>query len=363
MKILQIGPYPPPFGGWAYHIKLLKDYMLEKGLCNDVLNLGTNNRKIKSREYIDVQNGLDFAWKNIVYNSRGYSIYFHVDGGPIKGLILNLVSEILALLFGRRITVNFHAGIYQKCFEEGRWFRRFLAKLVLGLAKQIICNSEPVKKRIVSLGISADKIHPIAAFSHQYMNFSDTMKPGQSSFFESHGPILITYLFYRKEYTVDMLLKLVDLLKGVYPDIGLVIVGGMRDSEEHNNHRLTQEEIQRMDLSEHIYLDSGLNHDNYLTLVKNSDIFVRTPKSDGVSASVLEALSLCVPVVASENGTRPDNTITFAEGDENDLCSKIKYVLENKEAIRQTLKKFEVVDTLKEELDVLLSKGNRHNAW
>ena len=43
--------------------------------------------------------------------------------------------------------------------------------------------------------------------------------------------------------------------------------------------------------------------------------FCRTPIRDGISSSVLEALALKVPVVASENHRRPESTITYNHED------------------------------------------------
>jgi glycosyltransferase involved in cell wall biosynthesis len=60
-----------------------------------------------------------------------------------------------------------------------------------------------------------------------------------------------------------------------------------------------------------------------LTLLERSSVFVRTPACDGVSASVLESLALGIPVLASQNGHRPANVMTYREGDAADLCAKL----------------------------------------
>src|SRR5580693_5815926 len=58
VKILQIGNYPPPACGWAVQTKLLKQEIRRRGHACDVLNIN-ESRKIKSAEYVDVQNGFD----------------------------------------------------------------------------------------------------------------------------------------------------------------------------------------------------------------------------------------------------------------------------------------------------------------
>ena len=59
MKILQIGPCPPPFGGWAIHIKYFSEFINKEGVKNSILDIGSN-RKIKGRGYEDTQNSIDF---------------------------------------------------------------------------------------------------------------------------------------------------------------------------------------------------------------------------------------------------------------------------------------------------------------
>src|SRR5262249_9562332 len=65
--------------------------------------------------------------------------------------------------------------------------------------------------------------------------------------------------------------------------------------------------------------------------------YVRTPACDGVSASVLESLALGIPVIASENGTRPPGVITYSEDDAAQLCDRMLRLMQNREAVREEL--------------------------
>lgn len=61
---------------------------------------------------------------------------------------------------------------------------------------------------------------------------------------------------------------------------------------------------------------------------------MRSPACDGVAASVLEALGLGIPVVASENGRRPAGVITYRDGDAADMSAKMVYIMENYDVVR-----------------------------
>ena len=99
-------------------------------------------------------------------------------------------------------------------------------------------------------------------------------------------------------------------------DMGVVLIGGDAHSEALNAM------IAREGLKEFVYRAGDLSHDQFMTVVSQAHFFVRTPQKDGVSSSVLEALSLRIPVIASENGTRPSGVITFQAGDAADLPSQ-----------------------------------------
>ena len=81
------------------------------------------------------------------------------------------------------------------------------------------------------------------------------------------------------------------------------------------------------------------DHDAFLTLMTRSAIFWRTPACDGVSASVLESLTLGTPVVASENGRRPTGVVTYRETDVADMTAKLSHVVAHLEEIKASLKR------------------------
>ena len=80
---------------------------------------------------------------------------------------------------------------------------------------------------------------------------------------------------------------------------------------------------------------------------------MRTPTTDGVASSVLEAMALGVPVVAAENGTRPPGVITFAPGNPDDLAAKIEYTLDHHTAIVESAPRPQIRDTLADEVRAL----------
>ena len=81
--------------------------------------------------------------------------------------------------------------------------------------------------------------------------------------------------------------------------------------------------IERHALSNRICLLDDLDHDAFLTMLKRSTVYLRTPITDGVASSVLESLALGVPVVGCENGTRPPGVITYPAEDAEAMAAAV----------------------------------------
>lgn len=348
MKILQIGPYPPPIGGWSFHIKVFKNYLDSLNITNDVLDIG-ENRKVKGRECVDVQGIIDYIVKVTGYCKKKYCIYVHLNGNATAGLILTLVAQLFALITFQRCLLSFHAGTLQDCFKKGISIQKMLAFFSFRFSAGIICNSEEVKEQILRFGIPGEKVFPIPCFSMQYIKHEDELTPIEDKFLETHFPLFSSYVFFREEYDPDTLIEALKLLKREYPSFGAIIIGSFKGSEPY------QQMIKDYNLEDNILLVGEKNHDNFLTIIERSHLVLRTPVSDGVCSSVMEALALKVPVVASDNHNRPQEVVLFEAGNAVSLAEKVIETLQNIEQLKESLADVVQRDAIKEELDFLLS--------
>ena len=358
-KILEITSYPPPRAGWGVRVQHVKKRLEEMGHQCLVLNTG-KSRKIKSPDYLDVQNGADYAWKVLSFSLKGYTVHMHMNGDSPKGFVLTLLSELINLCCGKRCYLTFHAGPEQCYFPKHR--SRLLIplfSLIFLIPKIIICNSPAVKQNIITYGARADKIVPIPAFSKQYLRYHPTMVSEQvERFFQTHDIVVSSYVFFRPEFFIRSLIDAVGLLVRRFPEFGLIIMGSDLEAQDMITHIRTQ------GLQDHIVLTGDLCHDEFLTIMTRSNIFVRTPKKDGVCSSVLEALSLGVPVVASDNGARPPSVITFVPDDAADLAKQITLTLDHYDEAKRAIVVPDIRDTVSEEAMILVNSkpGNAASA-
>ena len=106
-----------------------------------------------------------------------------------------------------------------------------------------------------------------------------------------------------------------------FPNAGLMLVGdgSMRSDVEAT--------VARCGYSDNIYVAGNVEHAVTLHLIDQATILLRTTLFDGDAISVREALFLGTPVIATENGMRPDGTHLIEIGDAQGLLSKVTEIV------------------------------------
>ena len=352
-RILEVTSYPPPRAGWGIRVEFLKKQLEAEGHQCVVLNIGTS-REIPSPEYETVLGGRDFVEKVWRFSRQGFTIHAHANGDALKGLLLALTAELIGLACGRRCYLTFHAGVIQRFFPlERSWRHAPLFWLLFAIPKRIICNSEAVKAKIQTYGARGSKIVPIPAFSRHYMEYVPaTLPPHVDAFFERFAHVIFTYVRMRPLfYPLTMVDGLAELVRR-RPDAGLVLCGGTGHADD-GVWESVQERMRHHGLEQHICLVDDLDHDAFLTVLKRSTLYLRTPITDGGASSVLESLALGVPVVACENGTRPHGVVTYRVDDPIEMAARLEHVIAHRQCVVDTLGTMEVPDTVTDEIAIL----------
>lgn len=332
VKVLVIGNYPPPMCGWAIQTYLVTAELRRRGQVCDVLKIN-ENRMVKSPDYVDVQDGWDYLKKIVGFTLRGYRLNMHVNGTSKKGYLLALIATIIGRLMFRPIALTFHGGLSQDYFpRHDSWGLHQAFRLLFLGARRIACDSLDIKQAIEGYGIKPQKITSIATFSPQYLRFTRADLSGEvEKFLSEHEPVFCSYLSFRPEYRLEIVREGMKRFRGTYSDAGFIWLGFPDRELSHVRAFVnTWSEEERRSL----LLLGNLAHDEFLTLLTRCSAYLRSPACDGVAASVLEALALGVPVVASQNGRRPAKVITYRDEDAADMYAKMVYVMENYGEIR-----------------------------
>jgi len=341
-KILQIGNYPPPMCGWAIQTKLVTDELRRRGHVCDVLKIN-EGRQVKDSSYVDVQGGWDYLVKVLRFAFRGYRLNVHVNGMSKKGYVLALIAALAGRLVFHPALVTFHGGLSQDYFPRPDSHRlRFAFWLLFTLAGGIACDSADIKQAIVDYGISSDKVSAIATFSSQYLSFTPALLSHEiEEFLRQRDPVFFCYVSFRAEYRLEVLRDGMANFRKLYPKAGFVWLG-FPEKEMPAVRKFVEDWPH--DERQSLLLLGNLTHDEFLTLMSRSFACLRTPACDGVAASVLESLTMGIPVVASENGRRPAGVVTYDEMNADDMVAKLRYVAENYDQVKARTRLSEAED-------------------
>jgi glycosyltransferase involved in cell wall biosynthesis len=351
--ILQITSYPPPRAGWGVRVQFLKRYLEQHGHRCVVLNIGSS-RAIPSDEYETVLGGLDYVRKVWRFSREGLVAHVHVNGASPKGFVLAILAQVLNLACGRRSFLTFHAGIDQVYFPRPKYPLLWPVFWTLfAIPRAIICNSEAVKAKIVEYGVDPAKVVPIPAFSTQYLDSGDAVLPGDmEAFYQRFEQIVFSYTKMRSMFYPEALIEGFARCAAARQDVGLVLCG-IAGHMEPAIWKGVQDRIARLGIGDRVFIIEDLAHDAFLQALGRAAVYLRTHVSDGVCSSVLEALALGVPVVATENHTRPPGVITYPAEDAGGLARTLEDVLARRDDIVATLQRPVVRDTLADEARLL----------
>jgi glycosyltransferase involved in cell wall biosynthesis len=335
VKILQIGNYPPPMCGWAIQTKLVTEELRRRGHTCEVLKIN-ENRRVKDSAYVDVQNGPDYMRKVVRYGMAGYRLNVHVNAMSKKGYLLAMIAVLVGRILAQPTLVTFHGGLSQDYFPRHDSWKLYKAfQLLFRLAGAVACDSAEIKQAIEGYGIPSSKVIAIATFSPQYLHFEPTAIPAEAEeFLSRRRPVFFTYASFRSEYRLETLREGMSLFRKKHPLAGFIWLG-FPNKELSSAQKFAAAWPQQE--RDSLLLLGNLSHDQFLTLMTRCFAVLRTPACDGVAASVLEALALGMPVVASENGRRPAGVITYEDTSAEDMSRKLLYLVENYETVKSGL--------------------------
>jgi glycosyltransferase involved in cell wall biosynthesis len=249
--------------------------------------------------------------------------------------------------------LSWRGGLQQKYFprEDNRSIKWAYQQL-FRLAGHVSCDSLPIKRAIESYGIKSDRIVAIPPFSKQNLTFeSKPLAAKVESFLSQRRPVFFCYVSFRPEYELPMLRDAMRNFRRDYPDAGFVWLGfPAKEMPAVQQYVAEWSDEERQGL----LLLGNLSHDEFLTLLSRCTAYLRTPTCDGVAASVLESLALGVPVIASDNGSRPAGVTTYRDKDEADLRAKLGLAVEHYQQLKEQTRLDDAEDNIELTVNWLL---------
>lgn len=342
-RILQIGNWPPPVCSWTMSLVGLRRELEARGWDCQVMNLN-ENRRVKSPEYIDVQSGWDYFTKVFSKVAKGYAVHVRVNGETKKGYLLALAALGLARLFGRPALLTYGGGHHQKFFPAPDSFiRHQLFAFLFRRADRIYCNSDKVKKVLLTTGISPEIVIPIPHFSTHYVQFDPQPLPKEvEDFYQRHEGVFFSYVCFRPEFALEFMAEAIRQFRSAHPNVGFMMVGPWDREMDRMQDFLARERLQ-----DAVCVMGSVPHELFLTLLSRSLAYIRTPITDGICSSVLESLKLKVPVLGADNDARPRGTELWKAGNVQSLLNLMEEALRDHRAMVERIPELEIEDNAK----------------
>ena len=320
MKLLLIGPYPPPHGGISVHVAEAKKQLDQAGVCCRILNL--NRSAPKSDQYICFRSSLELLLILLSHAWRGWTFHLHTNGHNRKSWLLALACGLVGQL-APACLLTVHSGMAPVYLSQENVWQRRLARATCLLYDRVVAVNHQIRGALASAGVSPDRLEVVPAYlsTAPPAALLATLPATLEELVREARPLLTTVLFYRPEYGFDLLVHALGRLRCRYPNLRCLVMGSGEQQDE------AERLIQKKGMEDTVKLLGDLPHELCLALIAASDLFVRPTLKDADSISVREALSLGVPAVVSDVGHRPPGALLFRAGDRNDLVSTMEAAL------------------------------------
>lgn len=317
IHVLQLGPYPPPEGGVSRNMLAIRDELMKRG---DKCSIIATSRSNSVNNEPDVYHpGGPAEIVRLLSSIKFDVLHLHV-GGELNHRVLGL-SLIASLFGGKKSVLTVHSGAFPLTVEaknatsfskHGIIFRRFGG---------IIAVNDALADVFHRFGVTDKRIHKILPFALRLPDETVEVPQQLTAFYAAHSPILLSVGGLEKDY--DPLFQ-VDAMREIlseFPNAGLLLAGeGSMRSE-------VETAVRRSDYAERILVTGNVEHAVTLHLIDRADVLIRTTLFDGDAISIREALFLGTPVIATENGMRPEGTHLIEIGDAKSLLDGVRNIV------------------------------------
>lgn len=315
LSILQMGPLPPPWGGVQTNIDGLRQYLRREGHAVAGLNLTRHRRPNSAEEFFPASAAetLSLLWR-LPYRI----LHLHL-GGMLNPRLLGLCLAVTSIP-GKKSVLSFHSGGYPST-EEGRnaaratlrgfCFRRFDA--VIGV-------NEELREMFARFGVAERRNHLVLPYWVPE-RAPDLEAGAAADFLARYSPCLISVGLLETEYDLPRQLEALGELRREYPRAGLLWIGsGSLETD-------LRARIAASPYGAAVLLMGDVPRPQTLALIARASLLWRTTLYDGDAVSVREALHFGTPVVATDNGMRPQGPRLCRVGDTPSLLEQTRLAL------------------------------------
>ncbi len=282
-------------------------------------------------------------------------LHLHV-GGEITKRVLGLIA--VCAYYGRgKSVLTIHSGGYPESKEGKSAKRNSIRGAIFRRFEKLVTVNPLIAEVFERYGIAKDKIKVVYPFIQKNPDPSVEIPKNLKDFAEKKSPFLLTVCLLEDTYDLFMQIDALEKVLEKFPKAGLLIVGS---GSLENDLKTT---IASKKYADRIFLAGDVEHKITLHLINKADILLRTTKFDGDAIAVREALFLDTPVIATDNGMRPEGVNLISIHDADALVKMIEKIVKSEKKIKPEKPddKSNITEILKIYEDVFNAKTKNSN--
>lgn len=345
MKILIVtGIFPPDIGGPASYVPQIATALVERNHEVVLVTLSDRLDHDDSGYPFRVIRLPRLLWKpwrwwrtvwTLIHLAHHADVLF-VNGLAIEATLANLalqkpmVQKVVGDLAweratGWRWTKDNFEDFQRKRYDLRIEFLKVLRTWWIRRAKKVIVPSRYLARWVARLGVPAEKIVVI----YNAVKIPNDIRPTEVPLQTPIKVVTVGRLIALKR--VDRIMKAVARLDGV----GLVIIGD--GPERASLEKLSQE----LGVAKRVYFAGQKSREETLSLMAGCDLFILNSTHEGLPHVVVEAMSIGLPVIATDVGGTSEvvehrkNGILIPPDDENALRDALQELIHNPELRRE----------------------------
>lgn len=323
LRVLQLGPVPPPEGGVSRNLFAIRDRLLgEASACKVVAT--TNSGAAADGEDIHFPR-TPLAFITTLRSIDADITHLHL-GGEITPRVLALAAAVKIFGRGKKV-LTMHSGGFPGSPAGRAASPATIAAMIFRQFDHIIAVNEEIAEVFRRYGIRDEDLSIIPPFDLSRPPAGLELPAEITDFAGKHYPLLVSVGGLEPEYQPILLIESLKKLKAGHPDAGLIIVGG------GSMRREAEKAIDDHKLENDVLLSGALQHDVVLKLIEEANVMLRLTKFDGDAISVRESLFLGIPVIATNVGIRPEGVHLIGEQTPEAIVEAIEAVLSEPQQI------------------------------
>ena len=301
MHVLQLGPIPPPEGGVSRNIMSIRDELHRRNHACSILATARSTQTRSDPDFYYPRGPAELM--RLLFRIEYDILHLHI-GGEIPPRVRALIA-LCGVVGRRRNVLTLHSGGYasEKGLGATPWS---FSGQTFPLYARLICVNQSMVTMFENYGVKRDRLRLIPPFSVESPNRASLIPAELDEFSKSHSPFLLTVGQLEDAYNLRLQIDCMEQILKALPSAGLMIVGsGSLETQ-------LREYVASQSYGDRILLAGDVAHRVTIQLIEGCDALLRTTKFDGDAISIREALHLGTPVIATDNGMRPEGVFLIS---------------------------------------------------